>query len=149
MNARHVKTSLNLLLAAAAITGCGGGDEPSEPPSQSTAREGAQAVAATPHQPVSRPPPPASSASSTSHVETHTPDDAAITKQVKFAFLADGEIKRTNLTVDTRKGVVTLGGTVGSQDYVDRAVTIARGTDGVTDVRSQVAVTLHVPTRMR
>ena len=44
------------------------------------------------------------------------------------------------IDVDTFKGVVTLSGRVKSQTEEQKAVAIARRTDGVTDVKSTLQV---------
>lgn len=150
MNVEHARSSLSSLLVASALAGCGGQDEPSTPLSKQAQPEAAPTMPAqvtpTP-QSVTLAPTPA--ATSVGQAARQSLDDATITMKVRRALLADEEVKRTNLSVDTRLGVVTLRGTVGSQQYIERAVAIARTADGVTDVRSQVAINIHVPTRSR
>jgi hyperosmotically inducible protein len=60
--------------------------------------------------------------------------DAAVTSAVKTKFLADTTVSGLKIDVDTSNGVVTLNGTVASKTEADRAVTLARETDGVTRV---------------
>lgn len=67
-------------------------------------------------------------------------DDTAITAKVKSAFVADPEVKSLDVTVETRKGEVQLSGFVDNQAQVDRAVDIARRTQGVTDVQNKLAL---------
>jgi hyperosmotically inducible protein len=69
-----------------------------------------------------------------------TIDDTAITAKVKSAFVADPEVKSLDITVETRKGEVQLSGFVDNQAQVDRAVDIARRTQGVTDVQNKLAL---------
>ena len=60
--------------------------------------------------------------------------DAAITSSVKTKFLADAAVSGLKIDVDTKDGVVTLDGTVATKAEADRAVSLARDTDGVTRV---------------
>jgi hyperosmotically inducible periplasmic protein len=67
--------------------------------------------------------------------------DAWITTKVKTKFLADDMLDRSDLHVDTdNKGVVTLSGTVPSETARNRAVEIARTTEGVRQVVDKVVV---------
>jgi hyperosmotically inducible protein len=67
--------------------------------------------------------------------------DSAITTAVKTKLAADHVKSLTRIKVDTdRDGVVYLSGRVRSRDAAERAVQIARGTDGVRDVRSDIVV---------
>ena len=67
-------------------------------------------------------------------------DDSAITMRVKSAFVADPEVKSLDITVETRKGEVQLSGFVDSQAQIDRAVDIARRTDGASAVQNKLAL---------
>ena len=69
-----------------------------------------------------------------------TAGDAAITAAVKSKFLADSSVSGLKIDVDTSDGVVTLTGNVASRAEADRAVMLARQTDGV----SRVTNNLHV-----
>lgn len=69
-----------------------------------------------------------------------TLDDATITSKVKTALLADPEVKGLKIDVDTRKGEVTLSGTVDSQRQVDRATEIATATEGVRKVSTRLDI---------
>ena len=60
--------------------------------------------------------------------------DAAITSAVKAQFLADGTVSGLKIDVDTRAGVVVLNGNVASRAEAERAVMLARGTEGVDHV---------------
>ncbi len=76
----------------------------------------------------------------TSH-PSHIVKDSAITTMVKSKLAAEHLRTLTRLHVATdANGVVWLRGTVRSQDMADRAVNIARNTDGVTDVHSNIRV---------
>ena len=67
-------------------------------------------------------------------------DDATITTKVKAAVLAEPGLKTLEINVDTRDGVVTLAGTVKSQDLKQRATQIAQGVEGVRSVSDQLVV---------
>jgi osmotically-inducible protein OsmY len=67
-------------------------------------------------------------------------DDAAITTKVKAAVLAEPGLKSLEINVDTRDGVVTLAGTVASDDLKQRATQIAQGVEGVRQVSDQLVV---------
>jgi len=66
--------------------------------------------------------------------------DAAVTAKVKTALLTAADIKAMQIDVDTKDGVVSLKGSQETQAAADRAVSVARGTDGVKAVESQIAV---------
>jgi hyperosmotically inducible protein len=67
-------------------------------------------------------------------------EDGAITAKVKTALLADPDVKGLKIDVDTKNGVVTLSGTVEKNANLDKAVTIARNTEGVKSVENQLIV---------
>jgi hyperosmotically inducible periplasmic protein len=67
-------------------------------------------------------------------------DDAAITTAVKAKLLADGQVSGTKIDVDTKSGVVTLKGTVKSEQEKEKAIQIARDTRGVQRVEDQLTV---------
>lgn len=67
-------------------------------------------------------------------------DDSVLTTKVKSALIADSEIAGTDVKVETRNGEVQLSGSVASQAQMDRAVLIARGMDGVRDVKNNMTV---------
>jgi hyperosmotically inducible periplasmic protein len=69
-----------------------------------------------------------------------TVDDATITTKVKSAFLNDAEVGGLRIDVDTFKSIVTLSGRVKSQAEADKAIALARRTDGVKDVKSTLQV---------
>jgi len=66
--------------------------------------------------------------------------DPGITTAVKTKLAADDIVKAHEINVDTSEGVVTLTGTVPSAAAKDRAMAIARETDGVRSVVDRLAV---------
>jgi osmotically-inducible protein OsmY len=66
--------------------------------------------------------------------------DAAISSAVKSKFLADTAVSGLKIDVDTDSGVVTLKGTVASKAEGDRAVALARDTNGVRRVVNDLRV---------
>ena len=72
--------------------------------------------------------------------------DPGITAAVKTKFAADDTVKAYQIDVDTASSVVTLTGTVDSQAAKDMAVTLARQTDGVTQVVDRIAVNASAAT---
>ena len=67
-------------------------------------------------------------------------DDAAITTKVKAAIFAEPGLKTLQISVDTVKGVVTLSGSVDTQQSSNRAKQLASAVDGVRDVENRLAV---------
>lgn len=67
-------------------------------------------------------------------------DDSAIANKVKTAFYADPEVKGTQVEVEVFKGVVQLSGFVDNAIQAQKAVQIARGVDGVREVRNSMIV---------
>ena len=66
--------------------------------------------------------------------------DAGITTDVTTSLAADEAVSAFDVNVDTNEGVVTLTGTVPSMAAKDRAVEIARSSDGVVDVIDNLRV---------
>lgn len=66
--------------------------------------------------------------------------DAAITSAVKVKLLADTTVKGLKIDVDTDGGTVTLNGTVSSRAEADRAMMLARNTEGVKRVVDNMRV---------
>jgi hyperosmotically inducible protein len=67
--------------------------------------------------------------------------DSAITAAIKTKLAADHPASLGRLKVDTDKdGVVWLSGTARTRQEADRAVEIARGTDGVVRVKNDIVV---------
>ena len=67
-------------------------------------------------------------------------DDAAITTKVKTALMAEPGLRSLEINVDTRDNVVTLNGTVDSQEKKQRAMQIAQGVEGVKSVSDNLVV---------
>ena len=66
--------------------------------------------------------------------------DSAVTVRIKSALLADPAIKSLKIDVETKDGVVALRGTVPSPANAERAVTVAKGVDGVKSVVNRLTV---------
>jgi hyperosmotically inducible protein len=67
--------------------------------------------------------------------------DSVITTKVKSKLAAEHIKSLGHIHVDTdENGVVWLRGTAGTQEAADRAVSIARETEGVKDVHSHITV---------
>src|SRR5690242_18231619 len=64
--------------------------------------------------------------------------DSGVTTKVKAKFAEDDLVKAHEINVTTRDGVVTLNGEVESTAARERAVQLARTTEGVTDVRDEL-----------
>ena len=63
-------------------------------------------------------------------------DDAQITSRVKSRLLEDPAVRGLKIDVDTREGVVYLTGSIPGAGERDKAVQIARATEGVRDVQA-------------
>ncbi|HVL69523.1 MAG TPA: BON domain-containing protein [Vicinamibacterales bacterium] len=66
--------------------------------------------------------------------------DPGITTAVKSKLAADDTVKAYTIDVDTKDRVVTLNGRVDTEIARDRALELARNTDGVRDVVDQMTV---------
>jgi hypothetical protein len=66
--------------------------------------------------------------------------DAGITTNVKTKLAADDTVKAYQVDVDTQNHVVTLSGAVENAAAKERALMLARETDGVRDVIDQITV---------
>ncbi|GGE79187.1 BON domain-containing protein [Massilia psychrophila] len=66
--------------------------------------------------------------------------DSVITTKVKADFFKEPELKSMAIHVETEKGVVMLSGFVDSKANADKAVRLAKGVDGVSDVKSAIKV---------
>lgn len=108
--------------------------------------EATSTTAPTRPQPAERPSTPAPQTGTTpttpsdSRSAGQTVDDAMITAKIKASLLKAPDVKGTDVNVDTVNGVVTLKGAVQSQEQANRAMQIARASEGVKDVVSQLAV---------
>lgn len=67
-------------------------------------------------------------------------DDGVITNKLKTRFMKDKSVKAHQIDIDTWKGVVSLKGTVDTQEQVDRAVEIAERQGGVKEVKSYLVL---------
>lgn len=68
-------------------------------------------------------------------------DDSGVSTRVRTALLNDPQVAAGEINVTAANGVVTLSGRVRTAAERDRAVALARQTSGVSDVRSELAVT--------
>ena len=66
--------------------------------------------------------------------------DAALVAKVKTALGMRKGIEASDIDVEAKDGVVTLKGDVNSQTQADLAVDVAKGTEGVTSVNSQLNI---------
>ena len=64
----------------------------------------------------------------------------SVTAKIKSKMALDDLVKASNIDVDTNGSVVTLTGVVGSQAELQRAVQLAKETDGVTSVIDHLRV---------
>jgi hyperosmotically inducible periplasmic protein len=72
---------------------------------------------------------------------THWVKDSAITAAIKTKLASEHLSSLTNLRVETdMSGVVWLSGTAKSKQEADRAVAVARSTDGVVRVKNDIVV---------
>lgn len=65
---------------------------------------------------------------------------AWITAKVQAQYFTESQLRGSDIDVDTNAGVVTIAGTVPSQQARERALAIARATDGVRQVDDQLRV---------
>ena len=71
----------------------------------------------------------------------HFVKDSVITTKIKTKLAAEHLGSAKHIKVDTDKnGVVWMSGTANSQDEVDKAVAIARDTEGVKSVNSHIKI---------
>jgi hyperosmotically inducible protein len=68
-------------------------------------------------------------------------DDSGVSTRVRTVLLNDPQVAAGDINVTATNGVVTLSGRVRTAAERDRAVALARQTSGVSDVRSELAVT--------
>jgi hyperosmotically inducible protein len=67
-------------------------------------------------------------------------DDSIVTSKIKSSFLADPDIKSFDIAVVTHNGEVQLSGFVDHQTQIDRAIDVARRTEGVHNVINELQV---------
>lgn len=66
--------------------------------------------------------------------------DALVTGKVKAAFVAEKNLSALDIAVQTRDGVVHLGGEVDEAAQREAAERVARGIDGVKGVENEIKV---------
>ena len=67
--------------------------------------------------------------------------DSVITTKIKTKLATEHLGSMKHITVDTdMNGVVWMGGTANSQEEVDKAISIARNTEGVKSVKSELKI---------
>jgi osmotically-inducible protein OsmY len=66
--------------------------------------------------------------------------DASLTTKIKAKMALDDSIKALDIDIDTEGTIVTLRGTVGSEAQRERAVRLARETEGVTQVLDRLEI---------
>ncbi|MFC3684862.1 BON domain-containing protein [Hydrogenophaga luteola] len=71
---------------------------------------------------------------------TTTATDMAITTKVKAALAADDQLSALKIEVDTVGGVVSLTGPAPSAEAAERATTLAKAVEGVTEVQNKLVV---------
>ena len=64
-------------------------------------------------------------------------DDSTTTTKIKSSFLVDKTVSAFDIKVQTFRGVVILSGFVNTQEQKDRAISIAKGTAGVREVKAE------------
>lgn len=67
-------------------------------------------------------------------------DDATITTKIQAKYFLDSDVKVGGMDVTTKDGVVMLEGTVSTQAAKDRAIALARETEGVVQVVDRLQV---------
>lgn len=67
-------------------------------------------------------------------------DDAEITTKVKAAIFAEPGLKTLQISVDTIKGIVTLSGSVNTQQNSDTARALAGAVSGVHEVENRLII---------
>ncbi len=70
--------------------------------------------------------------------------DSAISGEIRQKLSADADLGQYTIGIRTQAGRVTLSGTVGGYELRDRAVTLARDTDGVRAVDNRIVVNTNL-----
>lgn len=71
---------------------------------------------------------------------TQAVSDTTLSAKIKTAFAADDVVKARDIKVDVMRGIVTLTGNVTSTAERDKAISIARNTTGVVEVKNNLKV---------
>ena len=66
--------------------------------------------------------------------------NAALTARVKAALVAEPTVKARDVNVESFRGTVQLSGFVDDQRQIERAVEIARGSEGVKSVKNDLRI---------
>lgn len=74
-----------------------------------------------------------------------TLDDAALSSKIKAKMMLDDGVQARSITVTTHDSVVTVSGQVDTVDEHDRAIRLARDTNGVREVVDRVGVRVRGP----
>jgi osmotically-inducible protein OsmY len=98
------------------------------------------AVPATSNAPAASPAAPAGPAPEAAPPVAAADTDAAVVDRVKSQLSSDARVGKAPIEVTAKNGVVLLQGTVGNAVVKQRALTITRGTDGVTQVVDRIRV---------
>jgi hyperosmotically inducible periplasmic protein len=67
-------------------------------------------------------------------------DDGALTAKIKSKMALDDTVKALDINVDTANGIVTLSGTVRSEAERQRALRLAKETNGVREVVDRLVI---------
>jgi hyperosmotically inducible periplasmic protein len=136
------------ILALAAIAGMAlaGCDRPSTPTASNDSRVAALVAAPSPS--TSTAVPDRASPNAPAAASLERPEggmkaavaETVTTGKIKAAIAAESGMKDSDVSVSTTHGVVTLSGTVKSQDQVTIATNLAQRQEGVGRVESQLAV---------
>lgn len=66
--------------------------------------------------------------------------DAVVTTKVKAAIVGESSLSALDIAVETNNGVTTLTGSVGSAAQSDNATRVARGVEGVKQVKNDLKI---------
>jgi hyperosmotically inducible protein len=74
-------------------------------------------------------------------------DDSAITAKIKASMIKDEFLQASKIEVTTVNGVVTLSGTVDSEQLVARAIGLVNSQEHVKSVQNQLMIKANVPSQ--
>jgi hyperosmotically inducible periplasmic protein len=99
--------------------------------------------------PATAPPTPTPPHAAAKPTETAADTDAALADRIKSQLAADNQVKNAPIEVTAHSGVITLQGTVPTRAAKERALTVVKSIDGVTQVveRIHVSPTKSSPTK--